>query len=197
MRNDLASLSAAAEAVGVNKSTLSRQLAEGLFVNYGSPTRPLVSIAEVRKARQHNVDPAKQRNRAEPDAEQDPEPAVSVAKLATSSANPPVPIAPAREDQGPSLNDIRRDTAALEHERRKLQLARDGGKLIDRHQAAHIFNEIGRQVRDQFEGMADRFAAQFGADIAVAVREEGRTVAGNLASIFARALEEHRRNVAT
>lgn len=59
--DDCVGLTACAAKVGVNKSTISRQLAKGLFKNWGTEREPLVSIAEVKKARSRDLDPALQR----------------------------------------------------------------------------------------------------------------------------------------
>lgn len=55
------SLSEAARLVGVHKSTLSRDLAKGLFPNLGSDGAPLVDVAQVIAGRSRGIDIAMRR----------------------------------------------------------------------------------------------------------------------------------------
>lgn len=58
---DLMGVRECAKAVGVNASTISRQLANGLFQDWGSPGAPKISLAEVKSVRAKGLDPAQQR----------------------------------------------------------------------------------------------------------------------------------------
>jgi len=61
---DVVTISAAASALGVNKSTVSRQVKNGTIPNRGTDKRPMVSLKEARAARAGNLDPAQQRSTA-------------------------------------------------------------------------------------------------------------------------------------
>jgi len=51
----------AARQLGVNPSTISRQVAKGIIPNRGTPRQPMVDLAEARQARATNLDLSKQR----------------------------------------------------------------------------------------------------------------------------------------
>lgn len=58
---DIVGVTEAARAIGVHKSTISRQIAAGKIPNRGTASAPKVSITEARQARADNIDPAQQR----------------------------------------------------------------------------------------------------------------------------------------
>lgn len=56
----LLSVRKVAEAVGVAHTTIGRQLAQGLYTNHGTVTRPLLDLDEVRARRDSLLDPIRQ-----------------------------------------------------------------------------------------------------------------------------------------
>jgi hypothetical protein len=80
--SNLVGVSEAARQIGVHKSTISRQVRDGIIPNHGTEMAPLVDVEEAKRARDRGLDRSKQRG---PDAP----------LFGASSA-----IAPAAEDEG-------------------------------------------------------------------------------------------------
>lgn len=66
MGGDLMGVREAARAIGVNASTISRQIAKGIIPNRGTAERPMVSLSEARHARSTGLDVSKQRGATSP-----------------------------------------------------------------------------------------------------------------------------------
>jgi hypothetical protein len=123
--DDLLGVRACASKVGVAPSTISRQLANGLFLNWGTDRQPLVSLAEVQKARSGDLDPAQQR--------------------ATPRARPGARGLYAEERAG--REKVQRQLAELD-------LAARLGEVLPRAEVNDDFETFGRTLRERMQQRA-------------------------------------------
>jgi hypothetical protein len=133
---DAVNLTEAAKAIGVNKSTLSRQLARGLFRNLGSEDRPLVSIAEVRARRDSSVDSSKS----------------ATENFGLRAPQAPQVFAPeptqAPQGRASTFNDARAQSEQTRATLLELQLAEKTGEVVARAQVEAKAFETARRLRD-------------------------------------------------
>lgn len=122
----------AAAAVGVNKSTVSRYVSGGLVTDYGTPGKPRVSVAEVRAARDGALDPAKRRTQ--------PVPSTSMASTEATLAN----------------ERIRKTRA--DADRAELDNAKAQGQLCDRQAVEDSGFELGVSLRNLLAGRVPALA---------------------------------------
>ncbi len=146
------SLSEAARIVGVHKSTLSRDLAKGLFPNHGSHAVPLVDVREVVAGRSRGIDIAMRRQA--PAVDQfgglfDAEP------MATTRL-------PIGADATLANERIRKTRA--EADRAELDNAERQGALCDRAEVEAAALDLGTELRNMLEnrvhGLAQRLVGQ-------------------------------------
>lgn len=119
--NDVVGIREAAKALGVNASTISRQVAKGVIPNRGASGAPKVSIDEARRARATNLDPSQQRA---------PEPSPSTSGTFSSHR---------------SAHEAAKAKLA------QLDLAQRLGEVVSRSEAEDLFATYGRRVRDALE----------------------------------------------
>ncbi|MGQ9367709.1 hypothetical protein [Azospirillum sp. ST 5-10] len=166
--DDLANLTNAAAAVGVNKSTVSRYLSQGVLANHGGEARPLVSVAELRALREKGLDPAKRRSEA------------------------PAPV-PASADSSLAVERIRKTRA--EADKAELDLAERQRTLVERGPVEDAGFEIGVMLRNllaqrapglaqKLVGVVDQRAA------ALIVEEADRALLAKLDEMVAKILTE-------
>lgn len=119
---DLVGVSEAARRLGVNKGTISKQVAAGAILNHapeGQP--PLIDMESVDRERDQNLDPTKRRT-----------------------------VKTAKSDAG-TLTEAKTETAVIEAQRRRLQLAKELGQLLARDEVERAFEDLARKVRLAFE----------------------------------------------
>lgn len=131
--DDLVGVTEAAAAVGVNKSTVSRYVSQGLLADYGVPGRPLVSVAQVRSVRAASLDPAKRRTPAPVAADADP---------AESAPRPGLPPTIAASVETTLANERIRKTRA-DADRAELENAKAQAQLVERDAAANAGFDLG------------------------------------------------------
>lgn len=151
--DDLVGVTEAAAAVGVNKSTVSRYVSQGLLTDYGVPGRPLVSVSQVRSVRAAALDPAKRRTPAPSPADADPAEPAPRPGLPTTSA-PSVETTLANER-------IRKTRADADRaDRAELENAKSQGQLVERDAAANAGFDLGpalmRLLDERAPGLATR-----------------------------------------
>lgn len=185
--SDLLSLSSAASELGIHKETLARNFRAGMFHNYGTVTRPLVSLADVRAARATERDPVRLEALADDDG--------ALPLFSDDDEAPASAAAPAQREGGPGLLDLRRANLAFEIRRKTREEAVALGELLDKGEVADVFFELARGVRDGLEAMALDMTARFGVDTGAAVREAGRRLCADLAAKF-QAMADDARNAA-
>lgn len=127
---DLMGVRACAKALTppVSASTISRQLAGGLYTNFGTEAAPLLSLAEVREKRASGLSPAQQRK-----------PSERVSK---------------RDDGGYHAARASKEHAAAQIA--QLDLAERMGQLLPRDQVEDERATQGRDVREALTQMARR-----------------------------------------
>jgi len=188
------SLSEAARQVGLNKSTISRQLAAGILRNRGTAERPLVDVAEVRAARESGLDRSKQRGPDSP-------------LFGASSAIDPVPPESAAEDEEglPEPPSAATKPASGGIDYQKARTAREGyqarlaqieleqklGNLLDKSEVVDAFFALGAAVRERLDGRRAELAARLvgiadpGAIIGL-IAEADRALLGGITEEFER-----------
>lgn len=110
---------AAALPVPVSPSTISRQLANGLFINHGTEAKPLLSLAEVIRARAEDLNPAQQRAK---------------------------PTRSAKQSDG--YHSARAEREQTQAQLAALDLKERLGQLLPREQVEDLFADFGRSVRE-------------------------------------------------
>lgn len=184
---DLISISEAARQVGINKSTLSRQVDSGAIRSHGGK----VVLSEVLADRAANIDltqsrrrPAKKKPPARPKAGK---PDATPGKAGKGGKPPPGPGAP---DATPGAGDgddelVLVDGVMLPFAQaqrvkenylargRALDFEKDIGRLVDRQAAEKAFFEAARQIRDAWLSWPARISTLMASDLAI---EERRLV---------------------
>jgi hypothetical protein len=136
---DLVNITECARLLGVNKSTISRQVNSGVIPNHGSGTSPMVSVIEARSARERGLDRSKQRGAGAP--------------LFASPA-PPAPEADAEtiKPKEPLTYQVAR-TAREGFDARLAQLKfeRECGELLYKTEVVDACFNIGQSLREMME----------------------------------------------
>lgn len=137
----LVGVTEAARALGLNPSTVSRQLGR-VFPNHGTEAKPLVDVDEARSMRAAQLDPVKQRGRG--------------LLLEQPAATP----APAAEPTGPRrLSDIDRKRQA-DADIAELDAAKAKGQVVDRSRVQAAQREAGQAIREALKSRNRGLAAQ-------------------------------------
>jgi hypothetical protein len=196
MQQELVGVRECARQIGLNPSTISRQVAAGIIPNHGSEDAPRVSVAEARAARQENLDLTRRRiprARLRDDAAADKD-AAAGQDAAEDAADDDLPDAPAAGEtrRGPSFSATR--TAREGYQAKLLQLDYEQriGNLLDKSEVYDAFFALGTLLRDALETRRQRLASRF-ADIApglaAALAEDDAKVIAAVSEQFARALQ--------
>jgi hypothetical protein len=138
---DLAGVSEAALKLGVNKSTISRQVKSGMITNYGTAAKPLVSIEGAKLQRAGNLDPALQR----------------------TSPSLMLPV------QQTAFVNAKTQNEYVKGELAKLELADKLKQIIPRADAEDLFETFGTQIRERlaqrWHGLAIALAGKSASEI--------------------------------
>lgn len=120
-------MSEAARQLGVHKSTVSRQVANGIIPNHGTDDKPLIDVEEARRARELGLDFSKQR--------------------APAPAAAPAP----REDLGPTYQGARGRREQALAEKAEIELKRLRGETLDRGEVTDAAFALGQMLREALE----------------------------------------------
>jgi hypothetical protein len=185
---DLISISEAAKKIGVNKSTLSRQVDSGAIRSHGGK----VVLSEVLEDRVKNINLSQSRRRPKGRA---------AAKGTSAGATKPGPdaTAPGADATGGDDDDLvlldgklvsfaqaQRIKENYLARQRALDYEKDAGRLVDRAAAEKAFFDQARTLRDAWLGWPARIATLMGADLGV----EDRTVVEVLSKYVRQHLNE-------
>lgn len=145
-----------ARQLGLSHSTISRQLAAGVFRNLGTDKVPLLLVSEVREARARGLDQSKQRGPEAP-------------------LNAPPLAAPDAPDGGPTYQGARGRREAALAEKAELELKRLRGETLDRAEVTEAAFGVGQMLREALEtrrpGLAQRLAGLEPGAILAALQE--------------------------
>lgn len=131
----------AAKRIGVAPSTISRQVGK-LYVDHGTPGKPLLDWAQVQQARRSELNPALQRGA--------PAPAPAA----------PAAAAPAGQDEAPDTRGYWDKINARERAlRAQADRMREFGELVERAAIEEIGFEVGRLLRDELKLLASDVAS--------------------------------------
>ena len=144
----------AARELGVNPSTVSRQLRAGIIPNRGSERAPKVLLSEARAARERNLDQSKQRGPESPLFAS----AGSVAPPEDSVDEPEAPASTSRREIDYSrARTVREGYLAKSAQ---LDLEERLGNLLDRAETVDAFFTLGQSLREAMERRAPELAAR-------------------------------------
>lgn len=158
----LVGVSEAAKALGVNKSTISRQVAKGIIPNHAEPgSPPLINIDEARLARKTDIDTSKSATRgvglrAGDDLFEAPDEADAVL--------PDEPAAGPDKDRL-SYNTARTAAVALQAQRAQLELMRELGQLVPASEVERAAQDHARGLRDRLLGLPQQIAGELSGQI--------------------------------
>lgn len=154
----------AARQLGLNPSTISRQIARGAIPNRGTADRPMVDMDEARRARAENLDPSKQRGPNSPlfgEAPPPPDP----------PDLEPTPLAEAEDEDQPApmpapaaSNDAYKRAATAEKQTKAamglLSLKRQAGALVGKAGVESATEEAWRSLRDRILAISQQVAGR-------------------------------------
>lgn len=182
---ELVGVSEAARLIGVNKSTLSRQVKKGIIPNRGTEKRPLVNVAEVIEARRNNVDTSKS---ATPGLGLRAETVVAVESADIASA-----AAPAETQSRLDFNTARTASAAVDAKLKQLEYAKQTGLVVEKLTVEREAFSTARSLRDRLLAMPARIAGE------LAVMTDEREIIARLRAalrdVLADASEELKQNI--
>lgn len=169
-------LSEASKALGVHKSTISRQVAKGIIPNRGTHERPMVDIDEARAARSGNIDTAKSsslglglRDQPELRVKQNADAGESQQAIDFEDDGD----APAPSDSGKlSYNTARTAAVAVQAKRQQMEFMREIGQLVSKADVERAAEDHARILRDRLLGIPSQIAG------ALAVENDERKCAG-------------------
>lgn len=153
---DIVSISAAAAAIGLNKSTVSRFLKAHPELNRGSAAEPRVNVAELRQARERHVNAFMSANHAGLSA-------------AEAMETPPPPASDFGERRSPTPVRLQAATAraakdALNAQLLSMQVEERKGLLTDTHGAVNAalaaVAELTSQMTSRLQPLAEACAAK-------------------------------------
>ncbi|MBP2297965.1 hypothetical protein [Azospirillum picis] len=182
--DDLVGVTEAAAAVGVNKSTVSRYVSQGLLTNYGVSGRPLVSIAAVR-ALPVFLDPAKRRTSGSA-----PAAAPADADPAESAPRPVLPTTIAASVETTLANERIRKTRA-DADRAELENAKAQAQLVERDAAANAGFDLGPALMRLLDERAPDLANRLVGVV------DYRTALGVIQDVDRQLLEKWKRQIET
>lgn len=183
---ELVGISEAARLIGVNKSTLSRQVKKGIVPNRGTAARPLVNVTEAIEARKNNVDTSKSATpglglRAEMPA------------AVTESAETVSAAAPAETQSRLDFNTARTASAAVDAKLKQLEYAKQTGLVVEKLTVEREAFSTARALRDRLLAMPARVAGE------LAVMTDEREIIARLRAalrdVLADASEELKQNM--
>lgn len=183
MGGDLMGVRQLARHLGVNASTISRQIAKGIIPNRGTPEQPMVSLAEAERARAANLDPSKQRD-WHPRAAQPHNPPHLTTEAAAPASNPGAANTerePDSDEDDAEAEEAAAVIAPRTEERSGFNRAATAHKAVQARLAQLDLEErTGRLVG--MEGVRNETATQFQA-LADRVQSAARGIAGRLATM--------------
>jgi hypothetical protein len=143
---------AAARALEVNPSTISRQLKDGILRNHGTAAEPKLLVSEVRADRERHLDRSKQRG---PDAP----------LFNRSGAIEPEAAEPEAEGEGAPAGGVDYQKARTAREGFQARIAQIDleerlGNLLDRGEVVDAFFALGQLLRESMEGRRAGLAAR-------------------------------------
>jgi len=183
------SLRAAAKALGVKASTISRQVRAGIIPNRGKPHDPKVWLDEARLAREGGLDLSKQRGpeaalfARPPSIEEQDEEVETLERLAA---------APGAERK-PTADKLNYQTARTAREGysarlQQLELEQRLGNLLDRTEVEDAFFTMTSRMRDEFMAMGAKLGPELvglaAGEIAAKIEAETRSVLERLSNEF-------------
>ncbi len=167
-------LTEAAAALGVHKSTISRQVSAGVIPNHGTARAPKVRVSEARLARAGAVDPAKQRGSGAPlfaDPGEHGANGVRPSRSPDDAEDDDAPGTPPGPG-GVSFTKARTAREAANARLAQIDLEERLGRLLDKREVEDVFFTLSTIVRDELMGQGARLAGDL-----VGMTEPGEIVA--------------------
>jgi hypothetical protein len=167
---ELISIGEAARQVGINKSTLSRQVKSGAVRSH----KGKVVLSEVLADRASNIDLTQSRRRP---AGKSKRPDATASKADATGAGGAAPDATDDDDlvlidgKMVSFAQAQRIKENYLARQRALDFERDAGRLVDRQAAEKAFFETARQIRDAWLSWPARVATLMASDLGIEERK--------------------------
>ena len=158
MNEPLLGVREAARELGVNPSTVSRQIRAGILPNRGSERAPKVLLSEARAARERNIDQSKQRG-----------PEAPLFATATPESDPSADLQPGADDEpapragrsgGLDFNKARTAREGYQARLAQIELEERLGNLLDRAETVDAFFTLGTALREAMERCAPELATR-------------------------------------
>ena len=151
---DLVGVRAAARALGLNASTVSRYLKDHPDLNLGSERRPMVNLEELRRHREENINAARSGSHAGRLLGEDNGVAGANGADAANGRERPT----RNQAEAPSLATARAEREAALAERARLDLDEKLAGLLVRSEVEEAFEETLQVLRRQLSDLAPRLA---------------------------------------
>jgi transposase-like protein len=181
---NLVGVSEAARQIGVHKSTISRQVRDGIIPNHGTETAPLVDVEEAKRARDRGLDRSKQRG---PEA---PLFGASSVIAPAAAEDEDDAAAPAKPAGGLDYQCARTAREGYQARLAQLELEQKLGHLLDKGEVVDAFFTLGASLREMADTVRVDLAQRFGAEVGAAVGEELRKMLQRIAESFERQFTE-------
>ena len=159
MTESLVGIRECARELGVNASTVSRQVRAGIIPNRGTKDAPLVLVSEARGARRRNLDQSKQRGPGAPlfaPADQEGD---STADVQSEAEDEPRAHGEGKRS-GLDFNKARTAREGYQARLAQIELEDRLGNLLDRAETVDAFFTLGTALREALERRAPELAAR-------------------------------------
>lgn len=157
---DLLGVRAAARELGVNASTISRQLAAGIIPNRGSAREPKVNLAEARAARDAHLDPSKRGNAAGRMLGEQPSNAATAEPAEVQEGDQGEGQSGAPDAAPDGLRTARTTREGYLAQIARLDYEKRAGILVSRDEVEQALMDVVRTIRDALLHLGDKLAVE-------------------------------------
>jgi len=184
---DLVGVRAAARELGLNASTISRNVKDGIIPNHGTEAEPLIDVDEARAARDFHLDPSKRGNAAGLMLGEGDEDAGGSGEIGGGET-----VSPGAD---PKLRQARTAREGYEAMMARLRYEQAAGLLIRRDEVERQLVDASRTVRDALQRLGAKLAPELAAisdpaEVQRLINEAHRSVLEGLANALSQQADQ-------